>query len=101
MQLYTSDPRCAEAASEMLRRHERGELEANITSAARDFLTVTDMVKDEEIAEENPNAQVYTAEALAYRGLKRRHETARQSVGEYVREKAHANGLESFWLMLK
>ena len=34
-----------------------GELEANITSAVRNFLTVTGLVKDEEIVEENPPAE--------------------------------------------
>lgn len=44
---------------------------------------------------------VYTDEARAYRGLPRRHATVKHSVGEYVREKAHTNGMESFWSMLK
>ena len=41
---------------------------------------------------------VYTDEAVAYRGLpNRKHETVKHSVGEYVREMASTNGLESFW----
>ena len=47
------------------------------------------------------DAQVYTDEARAYVGLPRRHDTVRHSVGEYVKDKAHTNGLESFWSMLK
>ncbi len=47
------------------------------------------------------SATVYTDEALAYRGLYRRHEAVRHGVGEYVREQAHTNGMESFWSMLK
>ena len=29
------------------------------------------------------------------------HETVKHSVGEYVRGKAHTNGVESFWSLLK
>ena len=47
-----NDPRCAEAAREILRRHEAFEAEANITSAVRDFLVATELVKSEEIVEE-------------------------------------------------
>ena len=47
------------------------------------------------------DAQVYTDEARAYVGLPRRHETIRHSVGEYVKDQAHTNGIESFWSMLK
>ncbi len=45
---------------------------------------------------------VYTDEAKAYRGLTGfRHESVKHSVGEYVNEQAHTNGIESFWSMLK
>ncbi|MDE2860717.1 MAG: IS1595 family transposase [Chloroflexota bacterium] len=47
------------------------------------------------------DAQVYTDDARAYEGLNRPHESVNHSVGEYVREQAHTNGLESFWSMLK
>jgi len=47
------------------------------------------------------DAQVYTDEAAAYVGIDRTHETVRHSVGEYVREQAHTNGMESFWATLK
>lgn len=46
-------------------------------------------------------AQVYTDESSAYRGLERSHETVCHSAGEYVREKASTNGIESHWAMLK
>ena len=46
------------------------------------------------------DAMVYTDEAPIYDHLPN-HETVRHSVGEYVREQAHTNGLESFWSMLK
>ena len=33
--------------------------------------------------------------------LNRRHESVAHGVGEYVRDMAHTNGMESFWAMLK
>ena len=51
-----NDPRYAEAAAEILRRHHNAEPEANITSAVRDFLIVTGLAKPTEIVEENPPA---------------------------------------------
>ena len=47
-----------------------------------------------------PETMVYTDGATAYRGRKN-HEAVHHSVGEYVRGKAHTNGVESFWSMLK
>ena len=44
------------AAAELLRRHQAGEAEANITSVVRSFLTATGLVKDNEIVEENAPA---------------------------------------------
>lgn len=49
----------------------------------------------------NEDATVYTDEATAYQGLPFAHETVKHSVGEYVDGKAHTNGIESFWAMLK
>ena len=47
-------------------------------------------------------AKVYTDDHAAYHGLPGfQHESVRHSVGEYVREQAHTNGIESFWAMLK
>ena len=57
LQIDYNDPRYAQAAAEILRRHDNGEPEANITSAVRDFLIVTELVKGDEIVEENPPAQ--------------------------------------------
>ena len=45
-------------------------------------------------------ADIFTDDAAAYRGLPN-HQSLRHSVGEYVREQAHTNGIESFWAMLK
>ncbi len=47
------------------------------------------------------HATVYTDEHAAYRGMGRRHEAVKHSVGEYVRGMAHTNGVESFWSMLR
>ncbi len=49
----------------------------------------------------DPEATVYTDEAKAYEGMPRHHEAVKHSVGEYVRDMAHTNGMESFWSMLK
>ena len=46
-------------------------------------------------------ATVYTDDAAAYKGMPFDHEAVRHSVGEYVRDMAHTNGIESFWAMLK
>ena len=46
-------------------------------------------------------ATVYTDEAPAYRGLPREHEAVAHSAGEYVRDMAHTNGLESHWALFK
>ena len=48
------DPQYAASAAEILRRHDNAEAEANITSAVRDFLILTKLVKNDEISEENP-----------------------------------------------
>ena len=47
-----------------------------------------------------PGATIYTDEAAAYQGLPN-HESVKHSVAEYVKGKAHTNGVESFWSMLK
>ncbi|MDE0281061.1 MAG: IS1595 family transposase [Gammaproteobacteria bacterium] len=46
-------------------------------------------------------AAVYTDEAVAYEGMPFDHEAVKHSVGEYVRDMIHTNGVESFWSMLK
>lgn len=48
----------------------------------------------------DPEATLYTDESQAYVGLDN-HKTVSHSSGEYVREQAHTNGMESFWAMLK
>ena len=46
-------------------------------------------------------ATVYTDDAAAYKGMPFDHATVRHSVGEFVDDMAHTNGIESFWSMLK
>ncbi len=47
------------------------------------------------------DATVYTDEAQAYTGMRRKHETVKHSAKEFVNGMAHINGIESFWAMLK
>ena len=49
----------------------------------------------------DPDATVYTDDARAYNNLPWDHATVQHSVGEYVNEQVHTNGIESFWSMLK
>ncbi len=47
---------------------------------------------------------VVTDNFPAYRGLNRlgyAHKVVNLSIGEYLRDKAHTNGIESFWSLLK
>ena len=52
--LEVNDPRYAQAAAAILRRHDNFEAEANITTAVRDFLILTGLANADEIIEENP-----------------------------------------------
>ena len=52
-----NDPRNVQAAAEMLRWHDNGDSEANITSTVREFLILTGLVMPDEVVEENPPAQ--------------------------------------------
>ena len=57
LHINPNDPKYKKAAAEILRRHNIGAPEANITTAVRDFLTVSGLVKADEIEQENPPAQ--------------------------------------------
>ncbi len=48
-----------------------------------------------------PATLVYTDEAAAYNRLNRPHEAVAHSAGEFVRDMAHTNGMESFWSILQ
>ena len=52
-----NDPTIKNAAAEVLRRHENNDAEANITTAVRDFLVATCLVRTNDVVEENPPAQ--------------------------------------------
>ena len=65
--------------------------------ASTDKETLQRFVKDH--ADEG--AVVYTDEASAYESLPFEHESVWHSTADYVRGKAHTNGIESFWAMLK
>ena len=82
-----------QAAADMLRRHDDFEVEANITSAIRYFLTQTGLAKSEEIVEENPpsdgSRRAVDLTALdTFIEVKRRISTTRGVVAndEYVRQ---------------
>ena len=67
--------------------------------------TVVDRTNQETLqgfvnAHKEAGAKVFTDEHGAYIGLEN-HEVVKHSVGEYVKEQAHTNGIESFWSMLK
>lgn len=49
-----------------------------------------------------PGSTVYTDSHGGYRGMTGYiHQAVNHGVGEYVREQAHTNGIESFWALLK
>jgi len=53
-------------------------------------------------SEVKPGSTLYTDGHRAYCGMgEYAHEAVEHSVGEYVREQAHTNGIESFWALLK
>ena len=49
----------------------------------------------------DPDATVYTDDAKAYKGLPFKHESVNHSAGEYVKDNAHTNGIESFWATMR
>jgi len=49
-----------------------------------------------------PGATIYTDDFPSYRGMiDFEHKAVKHSVGEYVKDQIHTNGVESFWSMLK
>ena len=79
-----------------LRDRSTGKVKAQ-TVKTTDRLTVQSFVLDNTEAQ----ATVYSDDAVQYRGIARKHESVSHSAGEYVRDKASTNGIESFWAMLK
>ena len=47
-----------------------------------------------------PGAEIFSDDYPAYKGL-RNHKAVKHSVGQYVQDQAHTNGIESFWALLK
>ena len=76
---------------------ETNEVSAAVVTAT-DKHTLRSFVRDTAA----PGATVYTDEHAAYQGMPEyAHESVNHSAGEYVREQAHTNGIESFWALLK
>ncbi len=46
-------------------------------------------------------SKLYTDNTAGYKGLPYEHETVVHTVGEFVRNQVHTNGIESFWALLK
>ena len=78
-----------------MRDRQTGKMQATVV-ASTDKKTLQGFVQDNIVAD----ATIYTDDAKAYDGLPN-HETVKHSVGEYVREQVHTNGVESFWAMFK
>ena len=77
------------------RDHETGQISAAVVpgTSRRELQSFA----DDRVA---PDATVYTDDHGGYAGMPNRH-TVRHSVGEYVSDQAHINGMESFWSMMK
>ena len=78
-----------------VRDRETGKVQATVV-ARTDKETLQGFVQDN-TAE---GATVYTDDATAYDGLPN-HDTVKHSIGEYVRDNVHTNGVESLWAMFK
>ena len=82
-----------------LRSRPSNKVKAKITSPVSS-ITLQNMVT--KTVEEG--STVYTDQHRGYKGLSKKnykHESVNHSIGEYIRDKAHTNGVESFWSMLK
>ncbi len=78
---------------------ETGQVSARVVSDVKGHTLQQFVVDNVEIG-----SVVYTDEHASYHGLGRywfHHESVKHSVGEYVRDQAHTNGIESFWSVLK
>ena len=60
------------------------------------IITLQSLVEDSV----TPDAKLCTDELASYKNLPN-HESVKHGVGEYVREQAHINGMESFWAIMK
>lgn len=51
-----------------------------------------------------PESVIYTDQNRGYKGLAKKnykHTSVNHSAGQYVKNKAHTNGMESFWATFK
>ena len=92
-QIDIDDAKYREAARQMIWRHDNFEVEANVTSAVRDFLITTRLAASEEIVEENPPSEgsrraVDLTALDTFIEVKRRISTAASGLPnpEYVRQ---------------
>ena len=73
----------------------------NVSAEAVPFENVDNLLLREFITwVADKEATIYTDESRSYSGIRNR-ETVCHSVGEFVRDQAHTNGLESFWALMK
>ena len=79
-----------------MKERESGKIEAEVVETT-DKHTLQGFVE----VNTEVDATVYTDGAKAYEGMHRIHESVDHSVKEFVRGKAHTNGIESFWANLK
>ena len=79
-----------------MKDRDTGKVKASVAEKT-DKKTLHGFVKDNA----DSDAKVYTDGAKVYKGLPFDHETVNHSVNEYVRGKAHTNGIESHWALMK
>lgn len=80
-------------------RDERGEVRAKPVADTK-TRTLTTFIRDNAPAGGTVVADEFGAyKALTSQGFT--HKTVRHSAGEYIRDMAHTNGIESFWALLK
>lgn len=82
-----------------IRERATGKVKAKVTKPVSGV-----MLRDRVMETAPEGVTVYTDQNRSYLGLARKnykHEAVNHGVGEYIRGKAHTNGVESFWSMLK
>ena len=77
------------------RDRKTGQISAQVVKVTDDK-TLKGFVKSHAVK----GARIFTDEHRSYEGILN-HEAVKHSVGEYVRGRVHANGVESFWAMFK
>ena len=77
------------------RNQESGQISAAVVPS-----TTKQELRDFADARVAPGAEVFTDDHGGYEGMGNRR-TVKHSIGEYVSDQAHINGVESFWAMMK